>query len=457
VSISQIPNVLTSTVSYHAHPSQVFFAEAEALQPGITGTEGECQLHVPARVATLRAALGSLAQRHPILRTSLPRSPEIVDSAETSYWWTARRQVVQSDVRVEIEELDETGTGAPAPILPTEALPAFATRLLSASDGRQVLRIHTHHGVMDGWSWMVLWQDLDRAIAGKLPQFPSSSRSFAEYTEHQYSQWSLGKWKRNISAWTRRLSRYKVVQFPSSSTSLSVWPISRSSVFPISGDWRDRFATLTETTQRSEFAVAAALFCGALYDVFGWVETPVCLVSANRGDHTLRNTLGVVANLVPSCFSLRGQVPDLVERSWRSMVQAQIEAIVPLPILLSDCPDLRTVLEAQPRISIRQPDAWFTWAARSRQLTTLSPQVRPRADSRAERSLVVEQGAYDNVDPEEMDLPSARAYGIGQDLIFDAFLERPVPTFRLTYRSDKVSGTSVNEIIDAFSERLRTA
>ncbi|WP_437978269.1 amino acid adenylation domain-containing protein [Sorangium sp. So ce295] len=163
-------------------------------------------------IPTLRRALGLVAERHAILRTTFSfdgtRPAQVIaPSIEVPFEIVDYRDRPPEDARRALAEAQRERARRPFDL---EAGPLWRTTLFLLEDRRQELLVTIHHILCDGWSVGVLTADLAafyRQIArGEPPGLPELPLQYADYAVEQREAFEQGRFDGALAYWTRVLA-----------------------------------------------------------------------------------------------------------------------------------------------------------------------------------------------------------------------------------------------------------
>jgi amino acid adenylation domain-containing protein len=160
----------------------------------------------------LRAAIGALAERHQVLRTSLP-------SAAGEAWQEIAPRLEQPLVEADLSALPESARAAEARRLlslaaraPFDLARGPLCRALAVRLGRQeqALLLVLHHTVADGWSMNLALADLAEIVralaAGTTPELPSLPIQYADFATWQRAALDGDPLAALLAHWRERLA-----------------------------------------------------------------------------------------------------------------------------------------------------------------------------------------------------------------------------------------------------------
>jgi amino acid adenylation domain-containing protein len=168
---------------------------------------GELNVHSVLRlrgvldISALRAAVGTVAQRHEVLRGRF----EVVDGVPVQ---------VPQPLSPPVEVTDLTGVADADLLAKADAVvaeetarpidltqpPLMRVRVVRLRAEDQLLIVVVHHAAVDGWSWQVLRDELATAYAGgELPALPVSYADVAYWQEHRDQAADLAFWREQLA------------------------------------------------------------------------------------------------------------------------------------------------------------------------------------------------------------------------------------------------------------------
>jgi len=168
-------------------PNQVRFWFLDQLDPGspVYNLPWNVELESNYDAAVIEAALHKLAERHEVLRTNFVEGdsgPELNINSEPAINLEvaeiADRDILTKDLELLADTRFDLASG-----------PLLRARLYALEDGAQVLALVLHHIIADGWSFGVLFDELDAICmaiaAGQEPQLPFLPIQFTDYAQWQ--------------------------------------------------------------------------------------------------------------------------------------------------------------------------------------------------------------------------------------------------------------------------------
>ncbi|QUQ67486.1 non-ribosomal peptide synthetase [Kutzneria sp. CA-103260] len=323
----------------------------ETLAPGTVGYNSIAQVRVggPLDPDRLRAALGAVVARHPVLRTRFVEN--VADGVE--------EQRVRQDVVVALDVLDLTADDATTTaqvvrragrhVFDLAVEPGIRWLLVREAADRHILVQVEHHFVHDGWSMWVLLQDTATAYrqltAGEPVDLGSDRVSYADYTRWQ-QEWSHSEQaERQVEHWLREIGP------PAEPLH---WPFEerRPPVFPHQGDTCDirlpaELDALVHEFANSVRATPFAVLMAAYAVLVGEVcrnDTPVIGGGLrNRRLPGIDRTVGMFVNTCAFSYaSWRSRTfTELVRSTTSRLAAAMDHQEVPFPLITQNLPTSR--------------------------------------------------------------------------------------------------------------------
>lgn len=225
-----------------------------SLQQSVPGSTAYNELFAMHMVGTLNVpvltqALGEIAQRHEILRTTFvateglvhqviaPRTPgdQMLLPVDLCNIAASRRKaVIQDKVIDEVHHLFDLTTG-----------PLWKATLLHMSEEEHVLLIVMHHIITDGWSMSILARELEAIyaafITGQPSPLPAPMIQYADYACWQRQRLQEGKLDKDLIYWKRQLG-----------DTLPVLELSKDRPYSIDQTYRGRRRAFTITRSLSQ-------------------------------------------------------------------------------------------------------------------------------------------------------------------------------------------------------------
>ena len=296
-------------------------------------------------VAALGQALQALTDRHATLRTTY----EFVDGTLS--------QRIAGAVRVASETRAATG-------LSDEELrrlvreefrrpfdlahgPVFRATLFDCGPARQVLLIAAHHMAVDGWSLLLLVQELAELYDEATGRGgPAPSRTQADYTDFirwQEAQLDKPQMQRHWEYWQSNLGPPRApLKLPTDRPRSGTLSFRGASVpLRIGADVPDRVKTIARENGTTAFVVLLAAFHAFLFRLTGQEDITVGTPMFARGQAEFLRTVGDFVNPLP----MRGRLD--AEMSFRDLV-AQLRQTVLGAIEAQDFPFPLLVQRLQP-------------------------------------------------------------------------------------------------------------
>jgi Condensation domain len=262
-----------------------------------------CRLDGPLDREALGRALDALTDRHEALRTTFTgRGARLT-------------QVIHDPRALPIASTDLSGEPDPeaalrAAIRAELAVPVdpqewpLRAQLWRLGDDAHVLCLTIHHLVTDAWSTGILLRDLSAlyglAAAGEPPP-PPPGWPYARFTAWQQELLDGGGLRRQQEYWRRQLTG---TQLPALRAALAPSGPSAGEAAPgvarldLDPALVAALRELARSRQTTLFAVLLAGFLGYLREVTGQDDLAVASMFANRSRPELRETVGLLANMV---------------------------------------------------------------------------------------------------------------------------------------------------------------
>ncbi|HET8940287.1 MAG TPA: amino acid adenylation domain-containing protein [Polyangiales bacterium] len=243
----------------------------------------------PLDTRALERALQCVVARHEVLRSGFKRSGErVVQCVEPLGAVAAKRMLVTAHV-VDAAEASARCEDAQRSLELSRADVMRALQLCAA-DGRQWLLLVVHHLVIDGVSWRILLDDLQRAyaaiVAGEEPPLPLSTTAFGVWAErlHEYAQST--ELAAELAYWQRQVARIVPLpaELPAPLRTLTMADVQR---VPVRLDRADTERLLKESgaayrTHVQELLLAA--LSRAVCETFAQSEVAISLEGHGRED-----------------------------------------------------------------------------------------------------------------------------------------------------------------------------
>ncbi|MFV2101574.1 condensation domain-containing protein [Micromonospora sp. LOL_024] len=270
-----------------------------------------CRLTGEVDPDALDAALSALTARHESLRTTFTgRGARLA-------------QVVHPPTAGGVRRVDLTGVPDPAVALdqavraelrtaidPTEW--PSRTTLWRLAPGEHVLCLNLHHLVTDAWSTGILFRDLGTLYAratGARAQPPPTGWQYASFVRWQQELLDSDGLRRHREYWRRQLagSQLPTLGSPSADTSQSATagqagsedaPATSDVAIDLDRETVARLRALARSRHTTLFSVLLAVFYQHLHRITGQDDLAVASMFANRSRAELRETVGLLANMV---------------------------------------------------------------------------------------------------------------------------------------------------------------
>ena len=292
-----------------------------------------CRVGGPLDTAALGSAVDLLTARHESLRTTFTgRGARLAQRVHDP------RPLPLSIVDIPADGLAQAVDAELATLIDPQEWPARATLWRLAAD-EHVLCLNLHHLVTDAWSTAVLLRDLTALYAaergsGPVPPPPAAQyRDFAAWQERLLGGDGL---RRHQDYWRRQLSGAELPRLRAV-FGAGGHPAGRA-VLDVDPGVVGALRTLAKARRTTLFAVLLAAFHGHLARVTGQPDLAVASMFANRSRPELRDTVGLLANMV----LLRCPVPpggglaDLVAGTHSALIGALAYQDLPYQLLPAD-------------------------------------------------------------------------------------------------------------------------
>jgi amino acid adenylation domain-containing protein len=293
------------------------------------------RLRGPLDAAVLASALGTLAERHEVLRTRFVERDgrpwqEVLPPAPVSL-------AVEEAAGGDLERLAVEEAARPFDLA---AAPPFRTRLLRFGADDHALLLTLHHIAFDGWSEPILLDELSALYEGSpLPGLPVQ---YADYATWQRA-WPEEMTARRLSYWTGQLGGLAALELPADRPRPPVETF-RGGQIPVTvppgpaaalrGLARERNATL--------FMLLLAAWQTLLHRLSGQDDVIVGSPVANRDQSEVRGLIGFFVNLLPlradfaGGFSSSPSFEELLDRVRQTALEAYHHADVPFERLVDE-------------------------------------------------------------------------------------------------------------------------
>ncbi|WP_431729551.1 condensation domain-containing protein [Verrucosispora sp. TAA-831] len=261
-----------------------------------------CRLTGRVDADALDAALSALSARHDSLRTTFtgrgarlaqvvhpptPAAARRVDLSAQPDPAAAVDQAIRAELRTAID--------------PTE-WPARST-LWRLGPDEHVLCLNLHHLVTDAWSTGILFRDLGVLYAQALgvpARLPATGWQYAEFVRWQQELLDGDGLRRHRDYWRRQLTGSELPAVGTSAVAAtpSDGPATSDVAVDLDREAVARLRALARTQRSTLFAVLLAVFYHHLHRITGQDDLAVASMFANRSRPELRETVGLLANMV---------------------------------------------------------------------------------------------------------------------------------------------------------------
>jgi amino acid adenylation domain-containing protein len=322
------------------------------------------RLYGPFDVSAWQQAVTLVEQRHPALRTNL-------QSHEGQPY-----QIVEPTPRIqcELEILSSSGERAQSRSLPKaaresgKATPAaenenlaswLATeferpfdlghdslmrlRLVNIGDQDHLLIMAWHHVATDGWSFPILWRDLQRAYGacrrGERPAWDSLSVDYVDYAIWQSKQLTDERLQPLIAYWRQQLAGLTPLELPAD----FVRPerpshAGRCFRFSLDSTRVNRLNQLAQQQQVTMNMLLLSIFQTLLYRYTGQTDVAIAMPVAGREQEQLDQLVGFFVNTLVIRSDLSGQptMPELLQRTRKTVLDALDHQLLPFEKLVEE-------------------------------------------------------------------------------------------------------------------------
>ncbi|MEV6813712.1 condensation domain-containing protein [Micromonospora sp. NPDC051296] len=267
-----------------------------------------CRLTGEVDADALDTALTGLTARHESLRTTFtgrgarlaqvvhapdPVVARRVDLSDQPDPATAADQAIRAELRTGIDP-----TGWPS-----------RTTLWRLGPREHVLCLNLHHLVTDAWSTGILFRDLGAFYAqatGAPAPLPPTGWQYTEFVRWQQDLLDGDGLRRHREYWRRQLADSQLPALGSPATeppaagqgALEGGPATSDVAVDLDRETVARLRALARTQRTTLFSVLLAVFYHHLHRVTGQDDLAVASMFANRSRPELRETVGLLANMV---------------------------------------------------------------------------------------------------------------------------------------------------------------
>jgi condensation enzyme len=294
-------------------------------------------------VATLRAALDDVVQRHELLRTVVirdaqppyqqiyPPCPVPLDIRD----WPATdrpRDLVAEELIIEAEQ----GTMTP------RRVPLMRATLTRFDDRDSVLVLVVHHSASDAWSQTVVLRDLAAFYDARASHHPVDLPPVRQYRE--YAEWQQASAAETSAArqyWREKLRGARVLAVPNDRPRPDGYtrPFSIYN-YVVSADEMGTGARFAHEMRSSMFMVLMSAFSVFSYELTGQADPGIRAFTFGRDEPAFQNTMGLFLNLVPfrTDISRCANFREIVACTRDTCIDAYARE-VPVTVIEQDLPD----------------------------------------------------------------------------------------------------------------------
>jgi amino acid adenylation domain-containing protein len=317
-------------------PAPATFAQRRAwlherMNPGSLAFQFACVLHLSGELDenALAAALGDLMSRHESLRTALvERDGEL-------------RQIVHEGLRAPLEIVDLSDEDEVAWVrllrgrvrrrVELERAPLFRWTLVRRGPGRWSLVDVEHHAIHDGWSFMLLQEELaelySARVEGRAAELPAPTVQLGDFARWERSLPAELE-RRQLDHWRRTLDPDPPLLALGSGGTVAVGGAVRR---PLDPDLAARVRQLGHEEGATSFMVSLAAYALLLALVSGEEATQIGSGLANRAEPAAERIVGMIVATVALRIELSGDpsVRELLRRVRRTVLDAVANSDVP--------------------------------------------------------------------------------------------------------------------------------
>jgi amino acid adenylation domain-containing protein len=295
----------------------------------------------------LEQALHEIVRRHGALRTTF--------SAEGGEPF----QVIAPEARIDLERRDLTGE-PDAESAARELVDAFVSQpfdlergplvralLLRLGPGEQVLELVFDHSICDGWSHIVVFDELaklyDAYREGRDPALPEPSLQYADHVRRQRDAQTEASLEKPLAYWRERLAGVPAALDLPTDRPRPPLPSYRGRTrrTHLSSELADGVRSFARAERATLFSTLLAVFDVLLFRVSGQETVVVGSTSAARDKPDMQESIGLFA----STIAIRADVDG---RSTFRQVVADVRRSVLEAVAHQDAPFERLVAELQP-------------------------------------------------------------------------------------------------------------
>lgn len=299
-----------------------------------------CRLSGPLDPDRLRGALDALTRRHESLRTTFRgRGARLVQVIHPPRPMPFRMRDLSSSADPQGALARATAAELARPI-PVDEWPARAT-VWRVAAGDHMLCVNLHHLVSDAYSTGVLLGDLAACYAHPHRQREAVGWSYARFAEWQRDLLGGAELDRQRGYWRTQLAGSTVPRLGRATGPRPGGPAVAVADLPVTAVEAAR--GLAQRAGTTLFAVLLAAFYAHVHRLTGQTDVAVASMFANRSRPDVRQTVGLMANMVMLRAPVDPRAPfvDLVRGAHRTAVGALAHQDMPFQMLPRDTVDDR--------------------------------------------------------------------------------------------------------------------
>jgi hypothetical protein len=295
------------------------------------------RLRGPLDEARLRTGLTALTARHESLRTTFegrgrsltqlvhPPGPVLLRRVDLAGHPDVESRL-RAAVRAEIREPIDAGDW---PVRHT------LWRLGSAD---HALCVNMHHAVTDGWSCGLVLRDLDRLTRADGPPLPPVGWQYPQASEWHHAWLDSAQSRAERAYWRDHLAGARLPRIPLRPPVPGGERAGGNATGDIGAGVVDGLRRLARARRTTLAAVLLAVYYHVLGQVTGDDDLAVASFLANRGRPEVRETVGLLANMVVLRTRLcgAGTGPELIRRAHETVMNAFVHQRLPYQLLPAD-------------------------------------------------------------------------------------------------------------------------
>ncbi|NLU78276.1 condensation protein [Micromonospora sp. HNM0581] len=263
-----------------------------------------CRLTGEVDADALDSALSALTARHESLRTTFTgRGARLAQVVHPPASIAARRMDLSAEADAAAAADRAVRAELRTGIDPTE-WPSRAT-LWRLGPGEHILCLNLHHLVTDAWSTGILFRDLGILYAGATgatAQPPPTGWQYTSFVRWQQELLDGDGLRRHRDYWRRQLSGSQLPALGDAeseqTSTVSDVPATSDVAVDLDREAVARIRTVARTQRTTLFSVLLAVFYHHLHRITGQDDLAVASMFANRSRPELRQTVGLLANMV---------------------------------------------------------------------------------------------------------------------------------------------------------------